>query len=219
MPQLFRRSANVISRATIGGGLLAVAGISGAWAALMHAPYATHQYVPVEQPVQFSHQHHVSGLGLDCRYCHTSVEKSAFAGLPPTETCMTCHSQVWTNSPMLQPVRDSLQTNTPLRWERVHNLGDFVYFNHSIHVQKGVACVTCHGRIDHMPLTWKAKVLSMAWCLDCHQHPARFVRPREAVFDMEWQPPRPQLELGRELVRAYHIKPSRELTDCYVCHR
>jgi hypothetical protein len=162
----------------------------------------------------------VRGLGLDCRYCHTSVETSSFAGIPPTETCMTCHSQIWSESPMLEPVRESYRTNRPLAWNRVHDLPDFAYFNHGIHVAKGVGCVSCHGRVDLMPLMWKEQPLTMEWCLGCHRAPERHVRPREYVFNMEWQPPSAQLALGKELVHEYGIETETgRLTNCSTCHR
>lgn len=172
--------------------------------------------VPISQPVPFSHEHHVRGLGIDCRYCHTTVEVSAFAGIPPTETCMTCHSQIWTDAEMLEPVRQSYQNNVPLTWNRVYDLPGFVYFNHSIHVSKGIGCSTCHGQVDSMPLMWRVTPLTMAWCLECHRAPERYVRPREAVFSMSYRPPANQLELGRKLIGEYNI---RKLTDCYTCHR
>src|SRR5213080_3963024 len=174
---------------------------------------------PVEQIVPFSHKHHVGDVGLDCRYCHTSVEKSAFAGMPPTHTCMTCHSQIFTRSPMLAPVVKSFQSGEPLPWNRVHDLPDFVYFNHSIHIAKGVGCASCHGRVDDMPLTWRVATLHMDWCLDCHRHPERWVRPRERVFDMAWQPPADQEDKGRELVKEYEIMDPTHLTSCDTCHR
>jgi len=173
---------------------------------------------PLAQNVPFSHKHHVGENGLDCRYCHTSVEQSSFAGLPPTTTCMTCHSQLYRSAPLLAPVRNSLAEDRPLVWRRVNRLPDFVYFNHSIHVHKGVGCTTCHGPIERMPLTWRAKPLTMAWCLDCHRNPEGRLRPREAVFETDWQPPPDQQALGRELVRRYGIDTGR-LTDCSVCHR
>src|SRR5437660_2869412 len=142
------------------------------------------QNVTREQPVQLSHKHHVGDDGIDCRYCHTSVEKSAFAGVPPTETCMTCHSQIWTESPLLAPVRESYRTGRPIQWQRVHDLPDFVYFNHSIHIKKGIGCVSCHGRIDEMPITRKHQTLSMRWCLSCHRSPEKNMRPHEKVFDL-----------------------------------
>jgi len=171
------------------------------------------------QPVPFSHKHHVGDDGIDCRYCHTSVEESAFAGIPPTKTCMNCHTQIWADSPMLEPVRESWRTGRSLEWVRVHKLADFVYFNHSIHVNKGVGCSTCHGRVDQMPLIAKANSLYMEWCLECHRAPERFVRPREYVFSMEYQPPEDQLSLGRKLVKEYRIQSTAYLTSCSTCHR
>src|SRR5438270_8338611 len=147
MPQIFRRSSNTLARAFLVGAGLFFFLFWGVVYAIYRSPYTTAQNVPQVQPVPFSHQHHYSGLGIDCRYCHTSVETSSFAGIPPTETCMTCHSQVWTDAPMLAPVRQSLATEQPLRWNRVNDLPDFVFFNHSIHVQIGIGCSTCHGRV------------------------------------------------------------------------
>jgi len=216
MAQVFHRGTNTLSRISIFGALL-VAG-AGAWVvdAVQRSPYLTEVRVAREQPVPFSHEHHVKGLGLDCRHCHTTVEESAFAGIPPTKTCMSCHSQIWADSPLLEPVRASFRNNLPLEWTRVHDLPDFVYFNHSIHVKKGIGCSTCHGRVDQMPLTWRTQTLYMDWCLDCHRQPERYVRPREQVFNMAWEPPQDQLALGAKLVRTYRI---RSLTDCSVCHR
>ena len=171
----------------------------------------------VEQPVPFSHKHHVGDDGIDCRYCHSSVETSAFAGIPPLSTCMTCHSQLYTDTAALKPVVDSWRHGVALHWQRVHQLPDFVYFNHSIHVAKGVGCVTCHGRVDRMPLTWRARTLSMQWCLDCHRAPQKYLRPRNKVFDMTWQA-KDQAALGMALVRRYRID-TRRLSDCSVCHR
>jgi hypothetical protein len=171
----------------------------------------------VEQPVPFSHKHHVGDDGIDCRYCHSSVETSAFAGIPPLSTCMTCHSQLYTDTDALKPVVDSWRHGVALHWQRVHHLPDFVYFNHSIHVAKGVGCVTCHGRVDRMPLTWRARPLSMQWCLDCHRAPQKYLRPRDKVFDMAWQA-KDQAALGMALVRRYRID-TRRLSDCSVCHR
>jgi hypothetical protein len=171
----------------------------------------------VEQPVPFSHKHHVGDDGIDCRYCHSSVETSAFAGIPPLSTCMTCHSQLYTDTAALKPVVDSWRHGVALHWQRVHQLPDFVYFNHSIHVAKGVGCVTCHGRVDRMPLTWRARPLSMQWCLDCHRAPQKYLRPRDKVFDMAWQA-KDQAALGMALVRRYRID-TRRLSDCSVCHR
>jgi Cytochrome c7 and related cytochrome c len=185
---------------------------------LMKSPYVTNQSVTRTQPVPFSHAHHVGSLGLDCRYCHTSVSTARFASVPPTETCMTCHSQLWTNAQMLAPVRKSLATNTPIRWQRVHVLPDYVYFDHSIHIAKGVGCSTCHGEVDRMPLMRQAAPLTMGWCLDCHRHPEKAVRPRDKVFDMAWTPPPDQIAKGRQLMTEYHIDTA-HLTDCSKCHR
>jgi hypothetical protein len=169
-----------------------------------------------DQPVAFSHEHHVDGLGIDCRFCHTTVEESSFAGIPPTETCMECHQILWNDSPKLAPVRESYRTGEPLKWTRVHDVPDYVYFNHSIHVQKGVGCSTCHGQVDEMPLMRKEASLYMQWCLNCHRNPERYVRPREEVFNMDWEPPANQLEMGKKLVEKYHIQ---EMTNCSTCHR
>ena len=197
---------------------LAVFAATAAWllGAVQRSPWLTQANVVREQPIPFSHKHHVAGLGIDCRYCHTSVEDSAFAGIPPTKTCMNCHSQIWVKSPMLEPVRESFRSDRSIEWARVHDLADFAYFNHSIHVKKGIGCSTCHGRVDQMPLTWRTATLHMEWCLECHRAPERFVRPRDKVFDMTWAPGPDQAELGRKLVAEYHIKPS---TSCSTCHR
>jgi hypothetical protein len=215
--QIFREGTNTIA-ALVLASLAAVPVLAmGLAYQVMKSPYVTDQNVTLNQPVPFSHEHHVGGLGLDCRYCHTSVEKARFAGIPPTETCMTCHSQIWTNAEILAPVRASLAENKPIRWQRVHKLPDYVYFDHSIHVAKGVGCSTCHGLVEQMRLMRQAQPLTMGWCLDCHREPEKNVRPREAVFDGSWTPPGDREALGRELVAAYHIR--RDLTDCSICHR
>src|SRR2546421_479605 len=211
MAQLFNRSANTLARASILGIVLLLTAVGAALMQLQRSPYVTNQRIAPDQPVPFSHQHHVAGLGLDCRYCHTSVEESAFAGIPPTKTCMNCHSQIFSNSPYLEPVRQSFRTDRSIQWTRVHDLPDFVYFNHSIHVNKGVGCTTCHGQVDRMPLMWQEQSLQMEWCVACHREPERFVRPREAVFRVDYVPPSNQLELGRRLVAEYQIQ---KLTSC-----
>lgn len=218
MAQLFKRRANAIAHATVIGGALLFAGICGGLYAFGRSDYWTRTEEPLEQPVPFSHEHHVAGLGIDCRYCHTSVEKSPFAGIPPTETCMSCHSQVWKDAPVLQPVRDSLQNGTGLRWTRVYDLPDYVYFNHSIHVNKGIGCASCHGRVDRMPITWKVQPLYMRWCVDCHRAPEEHLRPRDEVFNLAYAKPENQAVIGRDLARQYHVNPE-GLTDCYTCHR
>lgn len=218
MAQLFHPSTKVISRASIAFVLIVVAIIVWVSSGMYNSAYFTQENVAREQPVPFSHQHHVSGLGISCRYCHTSVEESASAGIPSTQTCMSCHSQVWTNAALLEPVRKSYQADVPLRWVRVHDLQDFAYFNHSIHVKKGIGCQTCHGQVDEMPLTWKVHSLYMGWCLDCHRAPEKYIRPREEVLNMSYVPPDNQLALGRELVKKYHVN-THQLSDCSICHR
>ena len=216
MPQIFHPSTNTISRLTIFGGAIIVVGVVTALAAINRSSYVTEVGVARSQPVQFSHKHHVSDDGIDCRYCHTSVEQSSFAGIPSTKICMSCHTQIWAESPILEPVRESFRTGKSIEWTRVHNLPGFVYFDHSIHVHKGVGCATCHGRVDQMPLMWRENTLYMEWCLECHRNPEKFVRPREQVFNMDWQPPSDQIALGQKLVRQYKIE---RLTSCSVCHR
>ena len=216
MPQIFPRGANTIARVTLVLVPLLASAVLAAVAIAQRSPYATGVGVPLQQPVPFSHKHHVGDDGIDCRYCHTSVENSSFAGVPSTDICMNCHRQIWDKSSMLEPVRQSYRTGTPLVWNRVNDLPDFVYFNHSIHVSKGIGCESCHGRVDRMPLTWKATTLEMGFCLACHREPERHVRPREEVFAMGWEPRIPQAELGPRLVKQYGI---RRLTDCTTCHR
>jgi hypothetical protein len=216
MPQFFSRSANTIAKFSILGAVTALGLVMWAGAMIIRSPYEMMQNVPREQPVPFSHEHHVGGLGIDCRYCHTTVETSSFANIPATKICMNCHSQMWATSPILEPVRESYRTGRSIAWTRVHDLPEYVYFNHSIHVSKGVGCSTCHGRIDKMPLTWQAQPLTMEWCLDCHRDPAQYVRPREQVFNMAYTPPANQLALGKQLMSAYHIQ---SLTSCSTCHR
>lgn len=218
MAQVFRPVANTIAllvMASIGALPVLLVGVGFA---LTNSSYVTDQSITRKQPVPFSHAHHVGGLGLDCRYCHTSVEKTRFAGVPPTETCMTCHSQLWTNAPMLAPVRESLASGKPIHWQRVHVLPDYVYFDHSIHIAKGVGCSTCHGSVDRMPLMRQAKSLTMGWCLDCHRNPEATIRPLDKVFDMSWKPPKDQAAEGRRLMIEYHIDKA-HLTDCSKCHR
>ena len=216
MAQFFHRSATTLARVSIFGAAFVLVAALAVGMTLYRSGYYTRQNEVRNQPVPFSHKHHVAGLGIDCQYCHTSVENSSFAGIPPTETCMSCHSQIWTNANLLQPVRDSLRTNTPIRWVRVNDLPDFVYFNHSIHVAKGIGCETCHGRVDQMPLMRQANNLQMRWCLDCHRNPERYVRPKSEEFTMGYQPTESQATMGPRLVAENHIQ---KLTDCYTCHR
>ncbi len=216
MAQIFPRSANTYARGSIVVLVVLVATLGATLFALSKSTYVHKAGIVVPQPVQFSHQHHAGGIGIDCRYCHTTVETAASAGIPPTKTCMNCHSQIWLDSPFLEPVRASFRDNVPLQWTRVHDLPDFAYFNHSVHVKKGMGCSTCHGRVDRMPLMYQEASLQMEWCLDCHRNPERYVRPREAVFQMDYVPPPNQLELGRRLVEEYDIQ---SLTSCSTCHR
>src|SRR5215216_3022612 len=201
MSQIFHRSTNVISRVSIFGAIFFIAIALWLMAQFTRSSYNTQAYFAREQPVQFRHRHHVQTNGIDCRYCHTSVETSAFAGIPPTKTCMNCHSQLWAGSPFLEPVRASFRDDRSLQWLRVHDLPDFVYFNHSVHVKKGIGCETCHGRIDQMPLTLQARSLQMEWCLECHRAPEKFVRPRSEITTMGYHPTEPQSVLGPRLVK------------------
>jgi hypothetical protein len=218
MPQIFHPSTNTFSRLSIFGALFAVAAVAWGVALINRSSYVTRAGVARDQPVPFSHRHHAGELGIDCRYCHAFVERSAIAGIPPTKTCMNCHSQIWVDSPMLEPVRASFRTDKSIEWVKVHDLPDFVYFNHSIHVRQGIGCVSCHGRVDRMNLMWQESSLQMEWCLNCHRHPEQYVRPRDQVFNMDWQPPTDQLTLGRQLVKAYKIQVQ-QLTNCSICHR
>ena len=219
MAQIFSPRANVYSRVIIVGVIVLICGAGWATSAIFWSPYTTYVDVPFEQPVAFSHKHHVGDDGIDCRYCHTSVETSSFAGMPSTQICMTCHSQIWNQAPLLAPVRQSLTSNQPIKWTRVNDLPDFTYFDHSIHLAKGIGCSTCHGEVDRMPLTRRAETLYMKGCLECHRAPEKFVRPRAEIYNLRWQPPPDQAAQGRELVRQYRIDTSSRLTNCSTCHR
>ena len=246
MAQIFHRSANSIAKASIIAAVLLITSLLWAALELQRSPYYTYAGVAKMQPVPFSHQHHVAGLGIDCRYCHTSVETSGFAGIPPTKTCMNCHSQIWTNAPLLEPVRESYRTGKSLVWTRVNRLPDFVYFDHSIHINKGVGCNSCHGPVDKMPLMYQQASLQMEWCLNCHRAPEKFLRPHKVagseddqVFNMAYEPPStrnpvkiPGVEkaftaqttpdgqgLGDYLKVANHVRTVRDITSCNTCHR
>jgi hypothetical protein len=216
MAQVFHRHANLFVKLALVGIFIALVAGGFVWRYSTARPAAERE--PVPQPVPFSHKHHVADDGLDCRYCHTAVEDSSTAGMPPTKTCMTCHSQLFTGEQPLAPVVDSIEEDRPIEWTRVHDLPDFVYFNHSIHVNKGVGCTTCHGPVEKMPLTWRAEPLTMQWCLDCHRSPARFLRPESEVFSTDWKPPNNQKQIGLQLMQHYRIDPDR-ITDCSTCHR
>ena len=232
MAQIFHRSTNTLSRATIFGAVFVIAALSWVAMEVQRSPYITYAGVRKPQPVPFSHQHHVTGLGIDCRYCHTSVETSSFAGIPPTKTCMNCHSQIWTNAQLLEPVRASYRSGESLQWTRVNQLPDFVYFNHSIHINKGVGCNTCHGPVDQMPLMYQQESLQMEWCLGCHRAPEKNLRPRDQVFNMRYQQPTganpvivdghsytDQIDLGTDLVKKYNVRSVKDITTCSTCHR
>jgi len=219
MSQVFPKSANAWSKASILAVVFVLLGLGLVVLTIQRSDFVTNANRFIEQPVQFSHQHHAGGIGIECRYCHTSVEVSPSAGIPPTKTCINCHSQIWANSPYLEPVRASFRDDTPLNWTRVHDLPDFVYFNHSIHVRKGVGCETCHGRVDRMPLMLQKSSLQMEWCLDCHRDPAKFVRPRDQITTMGYVPAEAQSVIGPRLVSEYKIANEEQLTNCSVCHR
>jgi hypothetical protein len=246
--QIFHRSANSLAKVSIFGGVFLLGLVAVVVYTLMGTSgYLTGQYVVKRQPVPFSHEHHTRGLGIDCRYCHTSVERSAFAGLPPTETCMNCHRQIWTNAALLEPIRASYRDNVPMQWTRVHDLPDYVYFNHSVHIAKGIGCYSCHGKVNRMPLMFQNASLQMQWCLDCHRNPARNVRPREEVFNLDWDAGRPAtysnravnarfLGVSEDKLKEAGWSPSaadvtrmqanlakdynlQSLTSCSTCHR
>jgi len=219
MSQIFHPSTNTFAKVSIFGAVFFLALLGGVGLVLARSPYVTDVGIARPQPVQFSHEHHVNGLGIDCRYCHTSVEVSPYAGIPPTHTCMSCHSQIWNDSPALEPVRESYRTGLPIVWTRVHRVPDYVYFNHSIHVNKGVGCASCHGQVDQMPLVWKAEPMTMEWCLDCHRTPEQHLRPLDQIYNMDWAPEEDQLALGQRLKEEYHVADAYTLTQCYVCHR
>lgn len=216
MPQIFHRSSNVVAKMTIISAVALVVLFASGATLYFWSPYVTGQGENIAQPVQFTHEHHVAGLGIDCRYCHWSVETSSFAGIPPTKVCMGCHTQLWSEEEILEPIRTSWSSGVPIKWRRVHNLADFAYFNHAIHIAKGIGCAECHGRVDQMPLMYQASTLHMRWCLECHSQPEKFVRPREEVFNSAYEHPPNQEELGRKLVEEYHIQSK---MSCNNCHR
>lgn len=216
MTALFRPSANSLYWIAIGAVAASVIAGPAALIAWARTPYATGEQQPAEQPVKFDHRHHARDDGIDCLYCHGGAASSAYAGVPSTARCMGCHAQIWADSPELARVRESAFTGKPIHWRRVNRLPDFVFFDHSVHVHKGVGCVSCHGRVDQMSQVFAAESLTMRFCLDCHRAPERHLRPLEAVTDMAWRPDRPQEELGRELAAQLHV---RSVTDCTGCHR
>ena len=239
MAQIFSPATNTLAKLSLLLAVIGPVGILGLATGVSRSPYNTKATVPLEQPIPFSHQHHAMELGIDCRYCHASVEKSASAGFPATQTCMSCHSQIWTNSPLLEPVRESYKTGKPLQWTKINSVPDFVYFNHSIHIKRGVNCNYCHGAIQKQMLTYKGKPFYMAWCLECHRNPEKYIRPQSEVFDLyakyqrkeklnahersllegeDYVPADNQEEEGKLLLHKYHVKKA-QLADCWICHR
>ena len=219
MAQIFHRSTNFISRFSVFSFIFMMGFAVLAVLAAARSPYLTRQNITRQQPIQFSHKHHVGDDGIDCRYCHTSVETSAFAGIPPTKTCMNCHSVLFSNAGYLEPIRESYRTDKSIEWVKIHRLADFAYFNHSIHVNKGVGCSTCHGRVDEMPLVFQANTLLMQWCVECHRNPAPNLRPMDKVYAMDWTPTPDQEELGKKFMKERNIRTTAELTSCSTCHR
>ncbi|MFP6581855.1 MAG: cytochrome c3 family protein [Candidatus Hydrogenedentota bacterium] len=235
MAPVFPPGANQLVRWSIVGGPVLALIVAGLASALYYSPVVTNVNIAKDQPIPFSHQRHVSGNGLDCRYCHTTVETSNFAGIPPTETCMTCHSQILTDQPMFAPILESWQTGKSMEWTRLNDLPDFVYFDHSIHINRGIGCNHCHSNdaigIEEMRLTVKAQSFRMSWCMDCHKDPAQYIRPRDEVFNMAWEPGSAdakstlealkfasQRELGEHLIEEYNVEVE-QMTNCSICHR
>lgn len=237
MPQIFHKALNPISKLIILGLPIMAGGTGLGLAAFYRSSYATGEGQVVTQPVAFSHMHHVGQLGIDCRYCHTTVESSGFANIPPTKTCVNCHQEMWLGANLLKPVRDSWRTKDlpvqeSIKWNRVHNVPHYAYFNHSIHIAKGVGCISCHGHIDEMPLTFQSKTLLMEWCIACHREPEKNLRPKSEVFSMTWTPekgaidpetgkeyPKNQSELGKVLKAEHKIRDPLTMTNCSMCHR
>ncbi|MBC7796491.1 MAG: cytochrome c3 family protein [Pyrinomonadaceae bacterium] len=222
MAQVFHRSVNTIAKASIVAAVL-LGGI-GFYVVtqIARSSYITGVDVDKQQPVQFSHKHHSGDDGIDCRYCHTSVETSSYSGYPPTATCMNCHSQIWSDSPYLEIVRASYRDNKPIEWQKVHDLPDYVYFNHSIHIAKGVGCSTCHGNMSEMPGIHQVNTLQMEWCLSCHKEPEKFLRPKAEIYNPEWRPENTtaeQIELGEQLKVEYKVRGRDLMTACSTCHR
>lgn len=247
MAQLFKPAANTLALASIYVGAATPVLLLVLGSIITRSPWGTKATVPLDQPVPFSHKHHAWELGIDCRYCHSSVEKTAQAGIPSTQVCMSCHSQIWTNSPMLDPVRTSYAKNEPLRWNKVNNVPQFVYFDHSIHVARGINCNNCHGAVQKMHITWKGKYFSMQWCLECHRQPQNYLykpedgakEPRQAAFDLygkiiqgeklnevernlaqggEQKLTAGLVPSGIEHMKAMGVK-TEQLADCWTCHR
>ena len=219
MAQLFHRSANNVAKASIAMAVI-LAGVAGfVYMNIARSSYLTGRYLEKQQPVQFSHKHHVGDDGIDCRYCHTAVETSSSAGMPPTQTCMNCHSQIWSDSPYLEPVRASFRENKPIEWTKVHDLPEYVYFNHSIHVSKGVGCSSCHGDIANMPAVYQENTLQMEWCVACHREPEKNLRPKAEIFNTKWDINNLSDDERLQLKVDYKIRSKQLMTSCSMCHR
>lgn len=219
MAQIFPKSANNIAKISMIAAVV-LAGVGGfAFTQFSRSSYLTGRYQERQQPVQFSHKHHVGDDGIDCRYCHQTVETTASAGMPATQTCMNCHSQIWSDSPYLEIVRASYRDNKPIEWRKVHDLPEYTYFNHSIHVAKGVGCSTCHGAIDNMPVVYQENTLQMEWCVECHRAPEKFIRPKSEVFNMNYQPGDIDQKDRDQLKIDYKIRSKEMMTSCSTCHR
>lgn len=222
MSQLFSPRSNTLFRVAIVGFFIFITILIATGYILQSSSYVTEVAIYKHQPVPFSHEHHVNGLGIDCRYCHYTVEKSANATIPPPGLCMNCHKKIWADSEMLKPIRDAFKNDTPIRWKKVHDLPDFVYFNHSIHVNHGIGCVSCHGKINEMPLTSKAQRMYMGWCLDCHRNPESQFRPLADITNMYWKPPESWKKTDKYVhLGVTHFKEGtiNQRTNCYICHR
>ncbi|GAB4456555.1 MAG: cytochrome c3 family protein [Armatimonadaceae bacterium] len=244
MAQIFSPNSNVLFRLGLGTIAVLPLALMVSISQFTRSSSVTGVEIPFEQPVPFSHEHHVNELGIDCRYCHTSVEKAASAGYPSTHTCMSCHSQIWTNSPLLEPIRESYQKNVPIKWTRLNQVPDFVYFNHSIHINRGISCNNCHGPIQAMQIAYKGQAFQMRWCLECHRNPENYVNEPDFVWNLyqniqrgqhadgtpltaeeatlekgeQYRRTPEELEKGKNLVKQYGVK-TEQLSDCYVCHR
>lgn len=218
MPQLFRRRTNSMAKLVVILIPLTVVALFTIFDGLIRSSYETEVEVPIFQPVPFSHKHHVGELNIDCRFCHTLVENSQVAGIPSSNTCMICHSQIWDKAPMLKPVRDSFVNNIPIAWNQVNRIPKYVYFDHSIHINKGIGCTSCHGQIGDMPLTEKARSFYMRDCLSCHRNPEDSLRPKSEIFNPEYKTPHNQLVIGHQLLQKYNIDKE-YITDCSRCHR
>lgn len=219
MAQIFNKSANNIAKISMIMVVVLAGGAFYFYTQISRSSYLTGRYLEKQQPVQFSHKHHVGDDGIDCRYCHQTVETTASAGMPPTQTCMNCHSQLWADSPYLEPVRASYRDNKPIEWQRVHDLPEYAYFNHSIHVAKGVGCSTCHGQIDNMPAVYQENTLQMEWCLACHKNPEQFIRPKSEIYNMQWQDGDINEAERAKLKADYKIRSREMMTSCSTCHR